>query len=173
MTFDRLFNWDRDTALAVAPQFIRLHPNWITTGSLILAAVGLATLSIDHSFIGGVLGAALIFASRWVDWIDGYVARATNRCSTLGGLYDIAVGYLTMVTVMIVIGLREGDVLLACTGAVAAILLRLVLMGSGWALACRQRLAVVPWNPQKLLLTRQRPFMRRAKWALDLCRNDY
>ncbi len=78
-----------------------------------------------------------------------------------------------MVLVMVVIGLRQDDALLAWTGAGAAVLLRLVLMGVGWRLARRQRLAVVPWYPQKLLTPRQRPRMRRAKRLLDICRNDY
>lgn len=173
MTFDRLLNWDRDTALAAAPQFVRLHPNWITTGSLVLATVGLMTLHLDRSLLGGLLGAALIFASRWVDWIDGYVARVTNRCSNLGGLYDIAVGYLTMVLVMVAIGLRQDDMALIWVGAGAAVGLRIVLMGVGYGLAKRQRLSVTPWNPQKLLTPRQRPAMRRIKWFLDACRNDY
>ena len=41
MTLDTLLNWDRDSALAAAPTFRRLHPNWITTISLVLAGAGL------------------------------------------------------------------------------------------------------------------------------------
>ena len=78
-----------------------------------------------------------------------------------------------MVMVMVVIGLRQDDTALAWTGAGAAILLRLVLMAVGWRLARRQRLAIIPWNPQKLLTPRQRPVMRRIKNLLDICRNDY
>lgn len=172
-TCDRLLNWDRDTALEAAPYLVRLHPNWITTGSLILALAGLAAIGFGTEWASAVLGAALVFASRWVDWIDGHVARATGRATNLGGLYDIAVGYLTMVLVMVAIGLRHDDVTLAWIGAGAAVGLRLVLMGVGWGLAQRQRLDIVPWNPQKLLTPRQRPGMRRMKWFLDVCRNDY
>ena len=173
MTRDRLFNWDRDTALAVAPRLTWLHPNWITTASLILALVGLAIIWHGMDWGSAVAGAGLIFASRWVDWIDGHVARATSRATNLGGLYDIAVGYVTMVLVMVVIGLRQNDLALVWAGAGAAVLLRLMLMGVGWGLAKRQRLGVVPWNPQKFLTPRQRPVMRRVKWGLDVCRNDY
>ncbi|UTW51492.1 CDP-alcohol phosphatidyltransferase family protein [bacterium SCSIO 12827] len=173
MTRDRLLNWDRDTALDIAPRLTWLHPNWITTASLILALVGLALIWRGTDWASAVIGAGLIFASRWVDWIDGHVARATSRATNLGGLYDIAVGYITMVLVMVVIGLRQNDLALAWVGAGAAVLLRLVLMGVGWGLARRQRLDVVPWNPQKLLTPRQRPAMRQMKWGLDVCRNDY
>jgi phosphatidylglycerophosphate synthase len=173
MTLDRLLNWDRDTALAVAPRLTWLHPNWITTASLILALFGLRFIEHGTDWSSAMIGGALIFASRWIDWIDGHVARATGRASNLGGLYDIAVGYVTMVLVMVAIGLREGDMALAWVGAGAAVLLRLALMSIGWGLARRQRLDIVPWNPQKILTPRQRPGMRRAKWALDVCRNDY
>ena len=173
MTFDRLLNWDRETALASAPLFLRLHPNWITTLSLALAAVGLTSIHFGNDWTSAVTGAALIFASRWMDWIDGSVARMTGRATDIGGLYDIAVGYLTMVLIMVVIGLRQDDLLLVWLGAGAAIILRLLLMTVGWAVARRQRLAVVPWNPQKILLPRQRPWMRRVKALLDICRNDY
>lgn len=173
MTFDRLLNWDRDTALAAAPHLAWLHPNWITTASLILALSGLAAIGLGTEWVSAILGAALIFASRWIDWIDGHVARATCRATNLGGLYDIAVGYVTMVLVMVAIGYRQDDAALAWAGAGAAIGLRLLLMGVGWGLARRQRLPVVPWNPQKLLTPRQRPGMRRLKWLLDVCRNDY
>lgn len=173
MTFDRLLNWDRDTALTAAPLFTWLHPNWITTVSLALALSGLGSIHLGTGWATAAVGGALIFASRWTDWIDGFVARATNRATNLGGLYDIAVGYVTMVLVMIAIGLRQNDLVLAWVGAAAAVILRIVLMGSGWLLARRQRLSIVPWNPQKLLLPRQRPYMRRMKWVLDVCRNDY
>ena len=173
MTFDQLLNWDRDTALATAPLCAWLHPNWITTVSLILALAGLGSIHLGTGWETAVAGGALIFASRWTDWIDGFVARATNRATNLGGLYDIAVGYITMVLVMIAVGLRQNDLILAWVGAAAAIILRIVLMGTGWILAHRQRLSIVLWNPQKLLLPRQRPCMRRMKWALDVCRNDY
>lgn len=172
-THDRFFNWDRDTALTVAPRLIWLHPNWITTASLALALAGLTVIWRGTDWGSAMTGAGLIFASRWVDWIDGHVARATGRASNLGGLYDIVVGYMTMVTVMIVIGLRQGDMALAWIGAGAAILLRLVLMAVGWGLARRQRLEIIPWNPQKLLTPRQRPAMRRIKTLLDIFRNDY
>ncbi|MCF3628158.1 CDP-alcohol phosphatidyltransferase family protein [Thalassospiraceae bacterium LMO-SO8] len=173
MTRDWLLNWDRDTALAVAPRLAWLHPNWITTASLVLALVGLGFIAQGADWTSAMTGAVLIFASRWIDWIDGHVARATGRATNLGGLYDIAVGYVTMVLVMVAIGLRQGDTALAWTGAGAAVLLRLALMGVGWGLARRQRLDIVPWNPQKLLTPRQRPAMRRVKWTLDVCRNDY
>lgn len=173
MTLDRLLNWDRDTALAIAPRLAWLHPNWITTASLVLALIGLTFIGHGTDWISAVTGAGLIFTSRWVDWIDGHVARATGRATNLGGLYDITVGYVTMVLVMVAIGLRQDDAALAWVGAGAAILLRLLLMGVGWGLAHRQRLEVVPWNPQKLLTPRQRPIMRRIKWTLDVCRNDY
>ena len=173
MTLDRLLNWDRDTALAAAPRLTWLHPNWITTASLILALIGLGFIAQGADWTSAMIGAVLIFASRWIDWIDGHVARATGRATNLGGLYDIAVGYVTMVLVMVVIGLRQNDLVLVWAGAGAAVLLRLMLMGVGWGLAKRQRLDVVPWNPQKFLTPRQRPVMRRMKWGLDICRNDY
>ncbi|PIW30499.1 MAG: hypothetical protein COW30_02105 [Rhodospirillales bacterium CG15_BIG_FIL_POST_REV_8_21_14_020_66_15] len=173
MTLDRLLNWDRDTALAVAPRLTGPHPNWITTASLVAAILGLTAVHGGTGWVSAVTGAVLIFASRWIDWIDGYVARATGRATNLGGLYDIAVGYVTMVLVMVAIGLRQDDVPLAWVGAGAAVVLRAVLMTAGWRLAQRQRLAVVPWNPQKLLTPRQPPCMRRLKWLLDACRNDY
>ena len=167
MTLDTLLNWDRETALAAAPRFTFLHPNWITTISLCLAFVGLTALFYGGNWALGVAGAFLVFASRWTDWIDGYVARATHRSSNLGGLYDIAVGYVTMVTVMIAIGAREDDMLLAWTGAASAIVLRIVLMLFGWLLSRRQRLDIVQWNPQKILIARQPVCMRRVKWVLD------
>lgn len=173
MTFDRLINWDRDTALAAAPRLTWLHPNWITTGSLVLALAGLAAIAWGDAPATAFAGAALIFASRWTDWIDGYVARATGTATNLGGLYDIAVGYVTMVLVMVAIGLRQNDVALAWCGAGAAIVLRIVLMAVGWGLAKRQRLTIVPWNPQKLLTPRQPRCMRRMKVWLDTLRNDY
>ena len=46
-------------------------------------------------------------------------------------------------------------------------------MAVGSGLAKRQRLTITPWNPQKFLTPRQRPAMRRIKWFLDICRNDY
>ena len=173
MTFDRLINWDRDTALAAAPRLTWLHPNWITTGSLVLALAGLTIIAWGPDPGMAFLGAALVFVSRWADWIDGYVARATGTATNLGGLYDIAVGYVTMVLVMVAIGLRQDDMALSWCGAVAAILLRIVLMAVGWTLGKRQRLAIVPWNPQKLLTPRQPRCMRRMKTWLDALRNDY
>lgn len=173
MTIDQILNWDRETALVAAPRLVGLRPNWITSISLVLAVLGLALIGLGPRHDHALAGAGLIFASRWVDWIDGWVARKTNTASDLGGLYDIAVGYLTMVTVMVVIGYRQNDLWLAYIGAGAAILLRLVLMVFGWALSRRQRLDVIQWNPQKILTPRQPPLMRSFKWALDLARNDY
>jgi phosphatidylglycerophosphate synthase len=173
MSYDQLLNWDRDSAIAIAPRFERLHPNWITTISLVLAVAGLSIIHQGHSWPSAIAGSVLIFTSRWVDWIDGFVARATGKSSNLGGLYDIAVGYLTMTTVMIIIGERYADIALVWLGAGGAVVLRLILMGVGWTLARRQRLETIAWNPQKLLSTRQSPCMRKTKWLLDICRADY
>lgn len=173
MTLDTLLNWDRDSALAAAPAFRRLHPNWITTISLVLAGAGLWLLATTTGYAGTVAGAGLIFLSRWVDWIDGWVARETGKATNLGGLYDIAVGYLCMVGVMIAIGHAQDDAVLAWTGAGAAIVLRVVLMACGWGLAHRQRLTVIPWNPQKMLYPRMPRGMKAVKNGLDIARTDY
>lgn len=66
--------------------FVRhgLNPNWFTSLSLIVCTISAYYFAVGKLRLGGLL---LLFGSSF-DMIDGEVARAANRVTKFGALYD-------------------------------------------------------------------------------------
>ncbi|MCH2059069.1 MAG: CDP-alcohol phosphatidyltransferase family protein [Verrucomicrobiales bacterium] len=82
--------------------FPRVHPNQVTTVSLLLGALSAAFFLLEHT-----VAAVLVYQLCMVlDWVDGKVARLTGKTSAFGAFYDGLVNHL--VYIMNVIGLGFG-----------------------------------------------------------------
>ena len=80
----------------------RVHPNQITTVSLVLGAVSGALF-----IIGNTIAAVMVYQlCMALDWVDGKVARLTEKTSSFGAFYDGLVNHL--VYTFNVIGLGFG-----------------------------------------------------------------
>jgi phosphatidylglycerophosphate synthase len=80
----------------------RVHPNHVTTVSLVLGIVSGALF-----FVGDVLSAVMVYQlCMALDWVDGKVARLTGKSSSFGAFYDGLVNHL--VYIFNVIGLGCG-----------------------------------------------------------------
>lgn len=63
---------------------LNINPNWMTTAGLFLSIVSAYLLAVGQFVLAG----GLILLGGVVDVIDGTVARATNRVTKFGALYD-------------------------------------------------------------------------------------
>ncbi len=80
----------------------RVHPNQVTTVSLVLGASSGALF-----FLGYTISAVIVYQLCMVlDWVDGKVARLTGKTSAFGAFYDGLVNHL--VYIFNVIGLGFG-----------------------------------------------------------------
>ncbi|MDE0820101.1 MAG: CDP-alcohol phosphatidyltransferase family protein [Opitutales bacterium] len=80
----------------------RVHPNQITTVSLVLGAISGALFLLENT-----IAAVLVYQLCMVlDWVDGKVARLTGKTSSFGAFYDGLVNHL--VYIFNVIGLGFG-----------------------------------------------------------------
>jgi CDP-diacylglycerol--glycerol-3-phosphate 3-phosphatidyltransferase len=62
----------------------KLNPNWLTTLGLIISIIAAYFFALGHHRIGG----AIFLLAGTLDIIDGKVARASNRVTKFGALYD-------------------------------------------------------------------------------------
>lgn len=74
----------------LAPLFRRVHPDWITAGSV---ASGLAAAWAGWSGLH-LVGLGLWVVNRVLDGLDGLVARMYGGASDLGGYYDLVGDFL-------------------------------------------------------------------------------
>ena len=83
---DGIKNWFYKFILPTVDFFVkrRLNPNYLTTVGLILSIPTAYLFGIGHLRLGGFL----MLVGGVFDVIDGKVARATNRVTKFGALYD-------------------------------------------------------------------------------------
>lgn len=83
---DGIKNWYLGLITPVIRFFIRLelNPNWFTTGGFILTIGAAILFATGHLRLAG----AIILLAGTFDIVDGKVARATNRVTKFGALYD-------------------------------------------------------------------------------------
>lgn len=81
-------NWYLNLITPVVNFFIAhsLNPNWFTTAGFILSVVTAVVFAFGKLPLAG----ALILLAGTFDIVDGRVARATNRVTKFGALYDSA-----------------------------------------------------------------------------------
>jgi CDP-diacylglycerol--glycerol-3-phosphate 3-phosphatidyltransferase len=81
-----LKDWFLNLITPITEFFIKreVNPNFFTTVGLILSAVAAYILGLGHLHWGG----AMILIAGLFDILDGRVARATNRVTKFGALYD-------------------------------------------------------------------------------------
>lgn len=83
-------NWIRNWYLGLIQPLInlfierKLNPNWFTTLGLIISIIAAYFFALGHHRIGG----AIFLLAGTLDIIDGKVARASNRVTKFGALYD-------------------------------------------------------------------------------------
>jgi CDP-diacylglycerol---glycerol-3-phosphate 3-phosphatidyltransferase len=79
---------------------LRLNPNWLTTASFFISAVA------SYHFAAGALrtGAVLLLFGGIFDMIDGAVARAADRVTRFGALWDSTLDRYAEIMVFIGIG---------------------------------------------------------------------
>lgn len=81
-------NWYLNLITPVVNYFIShsLNPNWFTTAGFILSVITAFVFAFSKIALAGVL----ILLAGTFDIVDGRVARATNRVTKFGALYDSA-----------------------------------------------------------------------------------
>ena len=80
----------------------RIHPNWVTSVSLVLGVASAALF-----YYGEIVPAVVVYqVCMALDWVDGKVARLTGQTSPFGAFYDGLVNHL--VYIFNVIGLGFG-----------------------------------------------------------------
>lgn len=86
--------WDERLARRAVPLLVAMgaSPNLVTTASLLFGL--LAIVAVGHDLW---LAAAVLCIARWLDHVDGALARATNRVTRLGAYYDNLTGAVTWV----------------------------------------------------------------------------
>ena len=83
---DGIKNWYLKLITPIVDFFIAhsLNPNWFTTVGFVVSLVTAYLFAIGSHRLAG----ALVLLSGTFDIIDGQVARATNRVTKFGALYD-------------------------------------------------------------------------------------
>ena len=83
---DWIRNWYINLISPATDFFIKhgVNPNFFTTVGLIISAIATYVLAIGSLRFGG----ALVLLAGTFDILDGRVARATNRVTKFGALYD-------------------------------------------------------------------------------------
>ena len=99
--------WDQKLADIIV-KFLRkssVTPNQVTFFSLFLAITGSTLLTFDNTLYINI-GAALFIVARFLDHIDGELAREKNMTSQLGYYLDYLTGGLSYATLFICLGLQ-------------------------------------------------------------------
>jgi len=117
-----------------------VKPTTITKCSIISCLVGFFILCFYQSLVGMISGWLFFFIWAVLDGVDGNLARCTNKCSSLGDLWDTMGGYAAMVLIYFVSGIVAYYhtqlplyfnpaifLILACATAVISIFPRLVM----------------------------------------------
>jgi phosphatidylglycerophosphate synthase len=122
--------YDLRLARRLVPPLARLGvgPNQVTAGSLVLSLVGAGLIAIGAApWIH--IGAGLFVLARFVDHIDGELARATGSASRFGYYFDYAAGGIGYAALFgcIGVGLAGGPLggwsyILGAVGAAAALI---------------------------------------------------
>lgn len=77
-------------APAVRAARLGIHPDTITLGGFAIGVLGCIAIAL-HWYLTGLL---LVLINRWMDGMDGAVARAADRSTDLGGYLDIVTDFL-------------------------------------------------------------------------------
>jgi phosphatidylglycerophosphate synthase len=77
-------------APAVRVARLGIHPDTITLGGFAIGVLGCIAIAL-HGYLTGLL---LVLINRWMDGMDGAVARAADCCTDLGGYLDIVTDFL-------------------------------------------------------------------------------
>jgi len=112
MMNDKATSIMRRAAKKIAPSLIKLNitPNEVTLGYfLLLMPVTVYLLSLGNYFCN-LLAIFLLWVTRFMDHLDGELARARSMTSKLGAKLDYIVGYLSSVFVFVGIGLSLRDI---------------------------------------------------------------
>lgn len=121
--------WDQRIARALVKPLVRtpITPNQVTVGSLALALTGAAMLAQGSAYWAN-WGAGLFCLARFLDHVDGELARQKNLKSKLGYYLDYATGGLSYGALFIAmgIGFRDSDlglwaIALGAAGSVSAL----------------------------------------------------
>ncbi len=80
-------------------------PTDITKVSILFSTFGFFLLSFGQTMFLKVLGWICFFMWGVFDGVDGNLARATNRCSTMGMLWDSVGGYASLVYIYFACGI--------------------------------------------------------------------
>lgn len=102
--------YDLRLARRLVPPLARLGvgPNQVTAGSLVLSLVGAGLMAMGATpWIH--IGAGLFVLARFVDHIDGELARATGSSSRFGYYFDYATGGLSYAALFGCIGVGLAD----------------------------------------------------------------
>ncbi len=75
----------------------KIKPTTITKISIIFLLCGFILLSIPQTLAFKLAGWLCMFIWALLDGVDGNLARCTDRCSSLGDLWDTMGGYIAMV----------------------------------------------------------------------------
>ena len=116
--FNEFLNWDLKIAVKyLVPVTAKAfpYPNMITLVTLVLAVAG---VSIMSSYL--MAGVTLFFLGRFLDNVDGEVARVTGKTSNFGANFDRFTGTVSFVSLFLVMGSGY----LAFFGAMGAVLNR-------------------------------------------------
>lgn len=103
--------WDQRLARVLVRPLMRarVHPNYVTALTALLALLGAGLLASGHPAAVS-WGAGLFVLSRFLDHFDGELARQTGRSSRLGYVLDYLAGGVSYAALFvgIAIGLRHG-----------------------------------------------------------------
>jgi phosphatidylglycerophosphate synthase len=110
---DRKPPWDQQVARILVRPLVNtpVTPNQITAFSLLLALAGAALFAVGGS-PAVHWGAGLLIAGRFIDHMDGELARATGKGSRFGHVFDAVTGSLSYGALFVGIGIglwRQGE----------------------------------------------------------------
>ena len=94
MNIRHYFEFDERLALKTIPTLSKINwitPNLVTFISLVFPLLGAFLVWQGYS----VLGIASFCFGRWLDHVDGALARATDNCTKFGAMFDLVVGFLS------------------------------------------------------------------------------
>lgn len=134
-----------------------LNPNWLTTLSLLLCLIA------SFYFARGSFrwAAFLLMIGGVFDMIDGQVARASNRVTRFGALYDSTLDRFAEIFIFIGISMHviEADVLPEIALGVKSAVLMLAVSGSLMVSYVRARAESLDFECKKGLLQRPERFV--------------
>ena len=122
--------WDQKLADMIIPYLIgsSISPNQITFLSMMLALLGATFLAMDGSLSANI-GALLFIIARFLDHIDGELARNKMMASKFGYYLDYATGGISFAALFVAMGIKHEtgflghwSIFLGSLGALSAII---------------------------------------------------